>query len=95
MKTATWCYFAKFEDGTIIESQDLKSLYYGVKCELRCQFGHSLFYDCGEVSICEGVRLDWVENGKNYFSHVTLKPVLSMKCSSSDRVTNFRVMKEA
>ena len=95
MKTATWCYFARFEDGTIIESQNLKSLYHAVKCELRCQFGHSLFYDYGEVVIREGVRLDWVKGGKNYFEYVEIKPVLSMQCSSIDRVTNFRVMKEA
>lgn len=94
MKTATWCYFAKFEDGTILESQELKSLYYAVKCEVRCQFGHSLFYDYGEVSIYEGVRLDWVEEGKNYFHYVEIKPVISMRCSSNDRVTNFSVLKE-
>lgn len=94
MKTARWCYFAKFEDGTIIESQNLKSVYYAVKCELRCQFGHSLFYDYGEVSISEGVRLDWVENGKDYFNYVEIKPILSMRCSSDDYVTNFSVMKE-
>ena len=94
MKTATWGYFAKFESGVIIESQNLKSLYYAVKCELRCQFGHSLFYDYGEVVIKEGVRLDWVEDGKNYFEYVEIRPVLSMRCSSTDRVTNFSVMKE-
>ena len=95
MKTATWGYFARFEDGTIIESSNLKSLYHAVKCELRCQFGRSLFYDYGSVVIKEGVRLDWSDNGKNYFEYVEIKPILRLICSSTDRVTNFRVMKEA
>ena len=73
----------------------LKSLYHAVKCELRCQFGHSFFYDYGTVVIKEGVRLDWSDNGKNYFEYVEIKPILRLICSSTDRVTNFRVMKEA
>ena len=94
MKTATWGYFAKFDNGVILESDNFKNIYYAVKCELRCEYGHSLFYDYGEVVINEGVRIDWEENGKNYFHYVVINPVLRMKCSSIDRVTNFSVMKE-
>lgn len=95
MKSAEWCYFAKFEDGCVLETQDLKTLYYAAKCELRCQYGHSLFFTRGEVSIYEGVRVDWAENGVNHSKYVKIKEILSMRCNSLDRITNFHVVKEA
>ena len=94
MKSARVVYYAKMDHGVILEDVEFRNVYNAVRCELRAEYGHSLFYDEGSTTIYEGVIVEWTENGTNYFHYVPIRPVLTMRCSSSDRVTNFSVLKE-
>ena len=94
MKSAKVVYYAKFDEGVILEDVEFRNVYNAARCELRAEYGHSLFFDAGTVTIYEGVIVEWTENGTNYFHHVPIRPVLTMRCSSIDRVTHFSVSKE-
>lgn len=87
-------YYAKFDGGIIIEGGDFREVYQAVRVELRTEHGHSLFYDYGSVTIFEGVRVDWSEDGHNYFKHIPIRPVVTLSCSSIDRVTKFVIRKD-
>lgn len=94
MKSAKVVYYAKMDHGVILEDVEFRNVYNAVRCELRSEYGHSLFYDTGCATIYEGVIVEWTENETNYFHHIPIKPVLTMRCSSIDRVTFFYVSKE-
>ena len=91
MKRSTVLYYCKLENGTILEDIDFRNVFNAVRLELRSEYGHSLFFDCSSATIYEGILVEWTEDGKNMFTYVPLRPIVTMHCMSIDRTTYFHV----
>lgn len=87
-------YYAKMDDGCILEDVEFRNVYNAVKYELRIQHGHSLYYDFGHATIYKGVVLEWTEQECLHCKYIPIRPIVTMYCSSIDYVTNFGIIKE-
>lgn len=93
MKRSTVLYYCQLETGIILEDTDFRNVYNATRLELRNAFGHSLFFDCSTATIYEGILVEWTEEGRNKFTYVPLRPVVTMHCMSINRRTYFHVVR--
>ena len=94
-KKATVVYYAKTEEGIILQDDSFRNVYDACKHELKGSYGHSLFYDIGSAKIYEGVYIEWDVAGKYYSRHIPIRLICTMTCSSVDKRTHFSVRRDS
>lgn len=88
-------YVARLTNGIILEDSDFRNVYRGAVRELRAQYGHSLYFDCGKADISLCVVTEVYYDGSRYTSaRAELRKICTIDICSMDRVTHVMPRRE-
>lgn len=83
-------YRGRCENGTIIEGDDFKSVYYACLRELRDDYGHSLYFEIGHCEFSYGAEMTIYDDSLKYprSCYEAIRDIGELSVFSIDRKTN-------